>query len=88
MSFREINQKYIEPAAQWTMIFGIIHLPNISYFVGHPDPKGVESLTQTVHWVLAVAMMTLLFLHVAGALKHHLVLKDDALKRMLPGGGA
>ena len=26
MSFRELNQKYIEPIAQWTMIFGIIAL--------------------------------------------------------------
>jgi hypothetical protein len=26
MSFREINQKYIEPTAQWTMIFGIVAL--------------------------------------------------------------
>jgi hypothetical protein len=26
MTFREINQKYIEPIAQWTMIFGIVAL--------------------------------------------------------------
>ena len=26
MTFREINRKYIEPASQWIMIFGIIAL--------------------------------------------------------------
>ena len=68
-----------------TMLFGIVHLPHIPYFVAHADPKGVESLTLTAHFVLAVTMATLLVLHVGGALKHHLILKDDVLKRMLPG---
>ncbi|WP_137113113.1 hypothetical protein [Rhodobacter sp. SY28-1] len=26
MTFREMNSKYYEPAAQWTMIFGVIFL--------------------------------------------------------------
>lgn len=69
-----------------TMIFGFIHLPHIPYFVGHADPKGIEALTQTVHWYMAVTMVTLLALHVGGALKHHLVLKDEVLRRMLPFG--
>jgi cytochrome b561 len=30
-------------------------------------------------------MVALLLLHVAGALKHHFVLRDDTLTRMLPG---
>ena len=71
-----------------TMLFGVIPLPHISYFVTHADPKGVEALTKTVHWYLAVTMVTLLVLHIAGALKHHLVLKDDVLKRMLPRVGS
>ena len=71
-----------------TMIFGVLHLPHIPYFVAHSDPKGIEALTQTVHFVLGVAMTTLLVLHVAGALKHHLILKDNVLKRMLPGRGS
>ncbi len=71
-----------------TMIFGVLHLPHIPYFVNHADPKGIESLTQTAHFALGVAMATLLVLHVAGVLKHHLILKDDVLKRMLPGRGS
>ena len=68
-----------------TMLFGIIHLPHIPYLVTHADPEGIEALTQTAHFVLGVTVAALLVLHVAGALKHHLILKDDVLKRMLPG---
>jgi cytochrome b561 len=33
---------------------------------------------------LALALYAIVFLHVVGALKHHFVLKDDVLRRMLP----
>lgn len=67
-----------------TVIFDIIPLPHIPYFVNHADPKGVEALTQTVHWYLAITIVVLLVMHVGGALKHHFLVKDDVLKRMLP----
>ena len=38
-----------------------------------------------VHIALAVALGLILALHVAAAIKHHFVLKDDTLRRMLPG---
>jgi cytochrome b561 len=38
-----------------------------------------------VHEALAIGMFILLMLHVVGALKHHFVLRDDTLARMLPG---
>jgi len=37
---------------------------------------------QALGWVLALA----LFAHVGAALRHHLLLKDDTLRRILPGG--
>ena len=39
-----------------------------------------------VHEIFAHALLILAALHVAAALIHHLVLKDDTLGRMLPGG--
>jgi cytochrome b561 len=33
---------------------------------------------------LACALGAVVVLHIAGAIKHHFVLKDDVLRRMLP----
>ncbi len=41
------------------------------------------ALLQT-HHLLAWALAAVVVLHVAAALKHHYVLKDDVLRRMLP----
>jgi cytochrome b561 len=39
----------------------------------------------TVHWLASKVLIGALALHVAGALKHHAVDRDDTLRRMLPG---
>ena len=39
------------------------------------------------HDTLSLVLYAVALLHVAGALKHHLVLKDDVLRRMLPFTG-
>jgi cytochrome b561 len=38
---------------------------------------------QTAHRYLGYALMTLIVLHIAGALKHHFIDRDQTLKRML-----
>jgi cytochrome b561 len=40
-----------------------------------------------LHVLLAIALGLILVLHIAAAIKHHFVLKDDTLRRMLPGAG-
>ena len=65
-----------------TVVFGLFTLPN---------PIGanaaLESVMSVVHGSLAVLLVATLALHVGAALKHHFVLRDDVLTRMLPGGG-
>jgi cytochrome b561 len=59
--------------------FGLVQLPD---FV----PKGhalYEAMQQT-HHALGLALYAIVFLHASAALKHHFVLKDDVLRRMLP----
>jgi cytochrome b561 len=59
--------------------FGLVQLPD---FV----PKGralYDAMLQT-HHALGFALYAIVFLHAAAALKHHFVLKDDVLRRMLP----
>ena len=61
---------------QW---FKLVQLPALVA----PDPE-LKQLALTVHVGLAYTIMILLALHVAGALKHHFIDRDDTLRRMLP----
>lgn len=50
-----------------------------------------ESLGQAagaVHAALATLLLAVLGVHVAAALRHHFILRDDVLRRMLPGSRA
>jgi cytochrome b561 len=61
------------------VIWGVLPLPNLT-----GESEQLQKLAEAAHlgffWLLAV----LLLLHVAAALRHHWVLKDDVLRRMLP----
>jgi len=78
------------PMAGWIMssaanfsvsVFGLFTLPNL---VG-PD-KALEEAAKATHFWLACGLGGLFLLHLASALRHHLLLGDDTLRRMLPFG--
>jgi cytochrome b561 len=71
-----------------TVVFGLFTLPHLPILGNLRDKKPVEDALKEVHEVLAIGMFMLLLLHVAGALRHHFVLRDDTLARMLPGRSA
>ncbi len=62
-------------------VFGI----GLPALVG-PD-KALGEAVGDVHGVLAIAVLALIALHVAGALYHLLVKRDGVMGRMLPGAG-
>jgi cytochrome b561 len=62
--------------ASW---FGFFQLPD---FV--PKNDGLYHTMLETHHMLAVVLYAIVSLHVLAALKHHFVLKDDVLRRMLP----
>ncbi len=62
-----------------TRFFNLFVIPNIA------GPNGALFARATLaHELLAYAIAGLVALHVAGALKHHWIDRDDALTRMLP----
>ncbi len=62
-----------------TRFFGLFTIPNIA------RPNMTLSMTaRMVHATVAWALIGLIVLHVAAALKHHLIDRDNVLKRMLP----
>ncbi len=62
--------------------FNLFQLPNL---VGRN--AALYHAMVRLHVLLAIALGLILVLHVAAAIKHHFVLKDDTLRRMLPGAG-
>ncbi len=71
-----------------TFLFNVVQLPHLAFLESTADPKATEELTQLVHYILGWVMVALLGLHVAGALKHHFIVGDDVLRRMIPGRGS
>jgi cytochrome b561 len=47
------------------------------------DPQPIAKLFHEVHGVLPYVLIALFTTHVAGALHHHFILKDNTLRRML-----
>lgn len=57
-----------------------------SWFEVPAYPIGIEQqedIAGAVHWYLALTLMALVALHSVGALKHHIIDRDETLKRML-----
>ncbi len=67
-----------------TVLYGLIPWPHLPFFADAADPQAISDRFAGAHEVLAFGAIGLVFLHVGAALKHHFVLKDDVLIRMLP----
>ena len=65
-----------------TLLFGTIPWPHL------PLPDAWYDGAEAAHTVLAWFGLALFVLHVAGALRHHLLLRDGLLRRMAPRGSA
>jgi cytochrome b561 len=61
--------------------FGLFDIPDLM----GPDEFLFRTLIDLHRW-LAYGLLFLAVLHIAAALRHHLQLRDDTLRRMLPGG--
>jgi len=59
--------------------FGLVQLPDLV-----PRNKALYQTLLTTHGTLAWVLGTIVALHVAAALRHHFVMRDDVLRRMLP----
>jgi len=59
--------------------FGFFQLPDLV-----PKSKPLYEALLTTHETLAIVLGAVVALHVAAALKHHYMLRDDVLRRMLP----
>lgn len=65
-----------------TVFWGLFSWPHL------PLPRSVNELAEETHEILALVVLALIALHVAGALRHQFLLKDGLLRRMGPAGSA
>ncbi len=65
-----------------TVLFGVLPIPDLL-----AKNKELGDLLHTVHWGLNMLLAAVVVGHVAAALKHHLINRDDVLTRMLPRRG-
>lgn len=65
-----------------TVFWGVIPWPHL------PLPGGVHEAAEETHEILAWIGVSLIVLHVAGALRHQFLLKDGLLRRIGPAGSA
>lgn len=49
-----------------------------------PSDRPAQEFAEDVHVMLIVALLIVLAIHIAAALRHHLLLRNDTLRRMLP----
>lgn len=75
-------------ASPWnipTRPFGLFMLPHLPWFSTHPQKARLEDALIEVHSLGGWIFAALLALHVAAALRHHFILRNTVLRRMLPG---
>lgn len=68
-----------------TVLFGLVRWPHIAILSGLHEKARATALFDDVHSYGAWALIALIGLHAAAALRHHFFMRDDVLRRMLPG---
>jgi cytochrome b561 len=68
-----------------TVLYGIVPWPHLPILSTLADKQPVEDLLTAVHDYAAWAFIALVAVHAAAALRHHFIIGDDVLLRMLLG---
>ncbi len=67
-----------------TVLYGVLPWPHLPVLATLPDKAPVETLMRRLHDAGGWLLVALLALHIGAALRHHWLLGDDVLRRMLP----
>lgn len=67
-----------------TYLYGAIPWPHLPLFSTLEDKKPAEEVLKTIHAIGGWLVIAVVGVHAAAALRHHFLLKDDILIRMLP----
>ena len=68
-----------------TVLYGVIPWPHLPVLADLHDKAHVAPILGMIHAYGAYVLTALLLLHAGAALRHHIVLRDEVLRRMIPG---
>ena len=68
-----------------TILYGVIPWPHLPVFSTLADKAHVAPVLGLIHAYGAYVLLALLLLHAGAALRHHIVMRDEVLRRMIPG---
>jgi len=68
-----------------TVLYGVVPWPHLPVFPDLANKAAVETVVKFIHGKLAWLLTAVILLHAAAALRHHFLLRDRILARMLPG---
>jgi cytochrome b561 len=71
-----------------TVLYGVLPLPHLPVISELEDKRAAESALALVHDIAGWILLILLAGHIGAALRHHFLVHDDVLVRMLPRFGA
>jgi cytochrome b561 len=69
-----------------TIFFGLFEVPHLPVLSTLPDKAPAHVAAETMHSMAGWVLVALLAIHIAAALRHHFILRDKVLIRMLPRG--
>ncbi|GAB4515305.1 MAG: cytochrome b [Roseibium sp.] len=82
---------FMVSASPWgipTVLFNVLPVPHLPVPEALGSAEQAEGLFKELHEVAAYLLIALVVVHVAAAFKHHLIARDDTLKRMVSTGPA
>jgi cytochrome b561 len=67
-----------------TVLYGLVAWPHLPVLPTLSNKAPVEAVMKLIHGKLGWALLALILPHAAAALRHHFILRDGILRRMLP----
>ena len=69
-----------------TILFGAVEWPHLPFLadMASGQKKDMHETLENLHASAAYLMAALVLIHIGAALRHHFLMKDDVLRRMLP----
>lgn len=67
-----------------SLFFGLFRIPDLPFLAGLGNSKTWLDALEGAHTTMASLLAVLIVLHVGAAFKHHFMIRDDVLLRMMP----
>jgi len=67
-----------------TVLYGLIPWPDLPVLSTLADKQTADTVMSFIHSRLAFILIVVLAVHIGAALRHHFLLRDGILRRMLP----